>query len=52
MLTQKNYKMAEGKLYLYVALDRASKFPYGELHKSQTQIMAAAFLRKLIQAVP
>lgn len=42
----------EGKLYLYVAIDRTSKFAYAELHKSQTKMIAAEFLRNLIQAVP
>ena len=42
----------EGKMYLYVAIDRTSKFAYAELHKSQTKMIAAEFLRKLIKAVP
>jgi transposase-like protein len=42
----------EGKLYLYVAIDRTSKFAYAELHKSQTKMIAAEFLRNLIKAVP
>jgi len=45
-------RTAEGKLYLYVAIDRTSKFAYAELHKSQTKIIAAEFLRNLIKAVP
>jgi len=45
-------RTAEGKLYLYVAIDRTSKFAYAQLHKSQTKMLAAAFLRNLIQAVP
>lgn len=45
-------RTAEGKLYLYVAIDRTSKFAYAELHKSQTKMIAAEFLRNLIQAVP
>lgn len=45
-------RTAEGKLYLYVAIDRTSKFAYAELHKSQTKIVAADFLRNLIKAVP
>ena len=39
----------EGKLYLYVAIDRTSKFAYAELHKSQTKMIAAAFLENLIR---
>lgn len=42
----------EGKLYLYVGIDRTSKFAYAELHKSQTKPIAAEFLRNLIEAVP
>lgn len=45
-------RTAEGKLYLYVAVDRTSKFSYAELHKSQTKMIAAAFLKNLIEAVP
>ena len=42
----------EGKLYLYVAIDRTSKFAYAQLHKSQTKMIAAEFLRNLLGAVP
>lgn len=45
-------RTAEGKLYLYLAIDRTSKFAYAELHKSQTKMIAAEFLRNLINAVP
>lgn len=45
-------RTAEGKLSLYVAIDRTSKFAYAELHKSQTKMIAAEFLRNLIKAVP
>ena len=45
-------RTAEGKLYLYVAIDRTSKFAYAELHKSQTKMIAAEFLGNLIKAVP
>ena len=45
-------RTAEGKLYLYVAIDRTSKFAYAELHKSQTKMIAAEFLRNLIKSVP
>jgi transposase-like protein len=37
---------------LYVAIDRTSQFAYAELHKSQTKMIAAEFLRNLIKAVP
>jgi hypothetical protein len=42
----------EGKLYLFVAIDRTSKFAYAELHERQTKMIAAEFLRNLIAAVP
>ena len=45
-------RTAEGKLYLYVGIDRTSKFAYAELHKRQTKVIAAEFLRNLIEAVP
>ena len=43
---------AEGKLYLFVAIDRTSKFAYVELHKRSTKMIAAEFLRHLVAAVP
>ncbi len=42
----------EGKLYLFVGIDRTSKFTYVELHERQTKMIAAEFLRKLIVSVP
>ena len=42
----------QGKLYLFVAIDRTSKFAYAELHKKQTRRIAADFLRTLTQVVP
>ena len=43
---------AEGKLYLFVAIDRTSKFTYVELHTKTGKMLAAQFLRNLIAAVP
>lgn len=43
---------AEGKLYLFVAIDRTSKFAYVELHPKAGKMVAAAFLHNLIAAVP
>lgn len=43
---------AEGKLYLFVAIDRTSKFAFTELHPTATKMIAAQFLRNLIEAVP
>jgi transposase InsO family protein len=42
----------EGKLYLFVAIDRACKFAYAELHAEANKMVAAQFLRNLIAAVP
>lgn len=43
---------AQGKLYLFVAIDRTSKFAYVELHERATKMIAAEFLCHLIQALP
>jgi Integrase core domain len=42
----------EGKLYMFVAIDRVSKFAYAELHTKSHKAIAAEFLRHLITAVP
>lgn len=42
----------EGKLYMFVAIDRTSKFAFAELHQRATRRVAADFLRRLIEAVP
>jgi transposase InsO family protein len=43
---------AEGRLYLFVAIDRTSKFAFVELHAKATTRVAADFLQALLQAVP
>ena len=43
---------AQGRLYLFVAIDRTSKFAYAELQPDQTRTTACQFLRRLIDAVP
>ena len=43
---------AEGKLRLFVAIDRTSKFAYAELYEKAGKMVAAQFLRNLIAAVP
>jgi len=43
---------AEGKLYLFVAIDRTSKFAFTELHTKTSKMIAAQFLRNLIKAIP
>jgi transposase InsO family protein len=43
---------AEGKLYLYVAIDRTSKFAFVQLVKKTGRTSASVFLEALIAAVP
>ena len=42
----------EGKLHLFVAIYRTSKFAFVQLHDRATQRIAADFLRDLVAAVP
>ena len=42
----------QGKLYMFVAIDRTSKFPFVELHEKATTATARGFLERLIAAVP
>lgn len=42
----------EGKLYLFVAIDRTSKFAFVRLVEKAGKMAAAQFLRDLIEAVP
>jgi transposase InsO family protein len=42
----------QGRLYLFVAIDRTSKFAYVELHEKATTGVAGDFLKALIAAVP
>jgi len=41
-----------GRLYMFVAIDRTSKFACAELYERATRRVAADFLRRLIAAVP
>src|ERR1700684_366056 len=43
---------AEGKLYLYVAIDRTSKFAFVQLVRKTGRTSASTFLTALIEAVP
>ena len=43
---------AEGKLYLFVAIDRTSKFAFTQLVEQATRVTASAFLVALVAAVP
>ena len=45
-------RTAEGKLYLFVAIDRTSKFAFIQLVERADMRAAAAFLQSLITAVP
>src|SRR5215204_92609 len=42
----------QGRLYLFVAIDRTSKFAFAELHEKATRRVAGNFLRALAAAVP
>jgi transposase InsO family protein len=45
-------RTAEGKLNLFVAIDRTSKFAFVRLEKTAGKMEAAQFLRDLLQAPP
>jgi transposase InsO family protein len=45
-------RTAQGKLYLFVAIDRTSKYAFVELHERASTRIAADFLRHLAAAVP
>jgi transposase-like protein len=45
-------RTAEGKLYLFVGIDRTSKFAFVELVERADMRAAAAFLQALIEAIP
>ena len=42
----------QGKLHMFVAIDRTSKFAFVELHEKATTAVSAGFLLRLIAAVP
>jgi transposase InsO family protein len=42
----------EGRLHLFVAIDRTSKFAFAQLHEKATRQVAADFLRALIAVAP
>lgn len=44
-------RTAEGKLYLFIAIDRTSKFAFVQLVEKATRVTASAFLVALIAAV-
>ena len=45
-------RTTEGKLHLFVAINRTSKFAYVELHNQATRSIAKQFMLNLIEAVP
>jgi transposase-like protein len=45
-------RSAEGKVHLFLAIDRVSKFTYVELHPRATMLAGAAFLQGVIAAFP
>jgi len=42
----------DGKLDMFVPVDRTSKFAYAELHPRVTRVIAKDFLDNLTKAVP
>jgi hypothetical protein len=42
----------EGRQYMFVAIDRTTKFAYAELHDRATRRSAASFLKSVIKIVP
>ena len=51
-MISRKVRTAEGKLYLYVGIDRTSKFAFVQLTKTTSRVSASAFLEALIAAVP
>ena len=45
-------RTAEGKLHLFVAIDRTSKFAFVQLAKAANMLTACSFLEALVAAVP
>ena len=45
-------RTAEGKLHMFVAIDRTSKFVFVELHDRATRRIASDFLQRLIDLMP
>jgi transposase InsO family protein len=43
---------AEGKLHLFLAIDRVSKFAYVELHPAANSMVGGAFMRNVVAAFP
>ena len=43
---------AEGKRYLFVAIDRTNKLAFAGLHPQATQVIAVDFLRRVVEQIP
>jgi len=46
------FRHAEGRLVMFLAIDRISKFTYVEFHEKAGKMNGAAFLRNVVQAFP
>ena len=42
----------EGKLYLFVGIDRTTKYCYAKLYKDETSFASTSFLKELIEKMP
>lgn len=47
-----NVRTEQGKLHLFVAIERTSKLAFAQLHEKATRQIAADFLHDLVNAVP
>jgi transposase InsO family protein len=45
-------RLAEGKLFMFLAIDRVSKFTHVAFHDANTKMNGAAFLREVVAAFP
>jgi len=45
-------RLAEGKLFMFLAVDRVSKFVHVGFHDANTKMNGAAFLREVVEAFP
>jgi transposase-like protein len=45
-------RLASGKLNMFLAIDRVSKFPFVEFYENAGKMNGAAFLRNVVQAFP
>ena len=50
--TSPEVRTEEGKLYLFVAIDRTTKIAFAKLEREANRLTATAFLEALIEAIP